>query len=99
MHLNVMLLAQTWTTAGFAPVVVAAVVAILWLGTLVDLLRRTDIDPVTRLTWVIVVLFLNLIGAIIYVIWGPQGKSVARPAQESDTSGTPWENDPGHRLD
>ncbi len=43
----------------------------IWLAALVPLLRRRDIDIHDKLTWVVVVLVLNVLGAVIYFVFGP----------------------------
>ncbi|WP_380164146.1 PLDc N-terminal domain-containing protein [Jannaschia sp. R86511] len=39
---------------------------ILFVSALVDILRREGVDGVTRLTWVVVVLVLPLVGAVLW---------------------------------
>ncbi|MGJ7439450.1 PLDc N-terminal domain-containing protein [Aquipuribacter sp. MA13-6] len=41
---------------------------VLFVSALVDILRRPGIDGVTRLTWVIVVLVLPLVGAVLWFV-------------------------------
>jgi hypothetical protein len=75
--------------------------AVVWLATLWRILHRSDFDPVTRLTWVVVVIFVPVFGMLFY--WFSDEK----PAPEKrrsildshpDLSGTPWEGRPGHTL-
>jgi hypothetical protein len=74
---------------------------IVWLLVLGTLLVRTDLDPVTKLMWVIVVIFVPIFGILFY--WFLEPKAVAaftRKEKKIDPanqlSGTPWEGDPGH---
>ena len=39
---------------------------VLFVSALVDILRREGVDGVTRLTWVLVVLVLPLVGALLW---------------------------------
>lgn len=57
--------------------------AFFWIWTLVTLLVRDDLEPVARLTWVIVVIFLNALGAAIYYLFGPADASELEPAKDS----------------
>ncbi len=41
---------------------------VLFVSALVDILRRPGVDGVTRLTWVVVVLFLPLVGAVLWFV-------------------------------
>lgn len=41
---------------------------VVFLSALVDILRRQGIDGVTRLTWVLVVLVLPLVGAVLWFV-------------------------------
>ncbi|SDT93888.1 Phospholipase_D-nuclease N-terminal [Verrucomicrobium sp. GAS474] len=78
--------------------------AILFVGTLVELLRRRGFDPVTRLTWVVIVVFVPVVGLFLYWLVPkdfsePLEKAAPKKASPSNSlAGTPWENDPGHTL-
>jgi|GEM_PF-4156335 len=41
---------------------------VLFVSALVDILRRPGLDAVTRLTWVLVVLVLPLVGAVLWFV-------------------------------
>lgn len=41
---------------------------VLFVSALVDVLRRPGLDSVTRLTWVLVVLVLPLVGAVLWFV-------------------------------
>ncbi len=68
---------------------------IVWLLSLALALTRPDFDPITRLTWIVVLVSVPFFGLILYWAIAPQ-----RPRRTIDTSndlaGTPWENNPGH---
>lgn len=44
---------------------------LLWVSVLVQLVRRTDIDPTSKICWVIVYCILGPLGAAIYGLCGP----------------------------
>ena len=80
------------------PVVIPTYV-LVWLIVLGAVLVRKDFDPVTRLTWVLVVMFVPVAGIFLYFFLSPvqEPKTYSPPAKgEHSLSGTPWENDPGH---
>lgn len=52
---------------------------ILWLVAVVSLCSRRDIEIHAKLSWVVTVLILNVLGALIYFIFGPR-----RPPTPSD---------------
>lgn len=45
---------------------------IIWLAAVVSLCSRRDIEIHSKLTWVVTVLILNILGAIVYFIFGPR---------------------------
>jgi hypothetical protein len=78
--------------------------SVVWLLVLATVLQRSDFDPITKLTWVIVVIFVPFFGVILFWAIAPSnpknspreyslGKKSSDPSQ---LSGTPWENDPGY---
>jgi len=78
---------------------------LVWLLVLATILLRADLDPVTKLTWVIVVIFVPFLGVILFWAIAPSnpknspreyslGKKNNDPSNQ--LSGTPWENDPGY---
>jgi hypothetical protein len=66
-----------------------------WLLVLTQILRRSDLDPVTKLTWVIVVIFVPFFGMLLYWSIAP-GSSRQEIDPSNQLSGTPWENNPGY---
>ena len=45
----------------------------IWIWALVDAIRNPLLDDTTRLIWVLVIVFAQLIGAIVYLIVGRSG--------------------------
>lgn len=78
--------------------VVLLVVLVLWLDTLWRILHRADFDSVTRLTWVVVVIFVPVFGIVMYWCSRPPTRRTERFFNGSDLSGTPWESDPDYKL-
>jgi hypothetical protein len=73
------------------------VYSLTWLLVLATILQRSDLDPVTRLTWVVVVIFVPLFGILLYWCVGP--KTAVRKIDPSNPlSGTPWETDSGYTI-
>ena len=76
-----------------------ALYGLLWLLSLGLALTRGDLDPVSRLTWVLVIILVPLAGLILYFVLAPRrlAESQARTFhQQGQTAGTPWEDVPGH---
>lgn len=44
--------------------------AILWLWALIDLLRSDFKDTTTKLIWVVIIVFLPVLGALLYLLIG-----------------------------
>ena len=53
------------------PIVTIAIL-IAWVAVLVRLLQRTDLDGTTKISWVIVLCVLNVLGLFIYLFFGPK---------------------------
>jgi hypothetical protein len=58
------------------PVLIAIPLLLIWVLTLVDILRRPDLRTSSKVLWALAVFFVPLIGAIVY--W------VARPPLPTD---------------
>jgi hypothetical protein len=75
---------------------------VVWLGFLYRILTRPDFDVMTRILWVIVVVFVPIFGVGLYLVAAPDAVGERRGAKRgavnlaSDVSGTPWETDSGH---
>ncbi|HEY4312572.1 MAG TPA: PLD nuclease N-terminal domain-containing protein [Pirellulales bacterium] len=48
--------------------------AVCWIAALVHCLTNKRLRDIERLTWVLVIIFFNFIGAIIYLIFGRNPK-------------------------
>jgi hypothetical protein len=77
--------------------------SLVWLVVLASLLGRADFDPVTKLTWVVVVIFVPFVGILLYWAiapssprWGWSPKEKIDPSNQ--LSGTPWENNSAYRV-
>ena len=46
----------------------------LWLGAIIDLLRSSFADSVTKLIWLVVIIFIPFLGAILYLLIGRKQK-------------------------
>ncbi len=94
MHLDFSYLPNGSSSGDWLPFVLP-VLLVLWLGSLALALGRSDFDPVTRLTWVIVLIFVPFFGIVLY--WAIAPPVPRRTIDTSnDRAGTPWENNPGH---
>lgn len=60
--------------------VLVVVPFVLFVSALIDILRRPDLDGVTRLTWVVVVLVLPLVGAVLWFVLRSRSGTGAAPA-------------------
>jgi hypothetical protein len=60
------------TSDGCWPLLLVALCLAVWLGTLVRLLRWADLDGTTKICWVVVLCTLNMLGLVLYMIWGPK---------------------------
>ena len=72
---------------------------IMWgialLLSLAHALERRDVDPVTRLTWVLVLILVPFFGIFLYWMIAPKSPQ-PRTNPSDQLSGTPWANNPGH---
>jgi hypothetical protein len=61
---------------GFAIIAfaVAIVATIVWIWALVDCLQNPRINGTEKLVWVLVIVFLHVLGAIIYLAVGRQSR-------------------------
>jgi hypothetical protein len=79
-------------TDGLIPLLVVALYGICWLFALGGTLTRDDFDPVTRLTWVVVIIFVPVFG-ILYLVLTPRGYLVDREHSVSES----WSDEPESR--
>ena len=68
----------------------------VWIWTLALILGRRDFDSVTKLTWVVVVIFVPVFGVFLYAFIAPERWSPEKADGRDDLYGTPWKNDPGY---
>ncbi|MBJ6120149.1 PLDc N-terminal domain-containing protein [Pontibacter sp. BT310] len=47
---------------------------VLWLWALIDLLRSNFSDNITKLIWAVVIIFIPLLGALLYLLIGRNQK-------------------------
>jgi type VI protein secretion system component VasK len=65
---------------------------VVWIWALVDAIQVPDDSMYrsgTKIVWVLVIVFLQLIGAIVYLAIGRPAKGSAPQAANSDSSGLP----------
>lgn len=65
---------------------------IVWGIALIGLCSRRDIDPHDKITWLAVILVLNVVGAIIYFIFSPKYE----PSKNSSLPKAPDDSKPIH---
>lgn len=59
------------------PTLIAIPLLLIWILTLVDVLRRHDLHKGAKSAWIIVTLLVPLIGPIIYIVLRPPTTSIA----------------------
>lgn len=59
---------------GFLPLIFVALIFSFWVSALVDMLQNTAIQGTEKIVWVLVIIFLNVLGAIIYFFIAPRPK-------------------------
>jgi hypothetical protein len=57
---------------GFVAILIAILTTIFWVWMLIDCLQNPRIQGVEKLVWVLVIIFLHVLGAIIYFLVGRQ---------------------------
>jgi hypothetical protein len=65
--------------------VVVSVWVIVWLLVLATALSRKDFDPITRLTWVLVIILVPIFGVVLFWVVAP----TAPPEEAPDYTRTP----------
>ncbi len=81
--------------------ILALIYGLFWLWNLSRLLQRKDLDPITKLTWVVMLIFVPFFGLFFYRDQVPDPATERRNQSFSggpDVRGTPWEANPGHKL-
>jgi len=70
--------------------------ALVWAGTLVSLCSRRDIEIHRKLSWVVTLLVLNVVGALLYLVFGPKQEEASGSADEAiDPDAEPYTPDAG----
>jgi hypothetical protein len=84
-------------TVDSPPVILAVFIVwtVIFLLSLAHALGRNDIDPVTRLTWVVVLIFVPFFGIMLYTLSAKVNRQ-PRGTAGSEVFGTPWADNPGH---
>jgi predicted membrane channel-forming protein YqfA (hemolysin III family) len=73
---------------------------VVWIATLISLFRRRDMESGKRILWIVTVLVLNVIGVLLYFLFGPRRASApisgdaeidpnAEPVLSGETSWNP----------
>ena len=93
MHFNLDLSDGSDFSSGL--LLIACLWTVIWLFFLGNVLDRKDFDPVTRLTWVVVLIFVPFFGVLLYAFKCPSQLEVGKIDRDIPVSGTPWENNPG----
>ncbi|MDV2988604.1 MAG: PLD nuclease N-terminal domain-containing protein [Dehalogenimonas sp.] len=52
---------------------------VLVVVALLDLSKRQKVKGESKVVWVLIIIFLNLIGPIIYLVWGRHGENEEGP--------------------
>lgn len=60
---------------------------LFWLWMLIDLLKRKSMDGINKLIWLVVLIFINVIGVLLYyfIVYRPGRKTVA-PVQSAPST-------------
>ncbi len=76
---------------------------LILFGFLYRILTRADLDTMNKILWVIVVVFVPILGMVLYLVTAPAPPPAVRPPRPGypvrDTQGTPWEANPDHTKD
>ncbi len=61
---------------------------LFWLWMLIDLLKRKTMDGTTKLVWLVVLIFINFLGVLLYyfIIYRPERKSMVAAAAPQPAS-------------
>jgi undecaprenyl pyrophosphate phosphatase UppP len=61
---------------GFVGIIIAVITTIFWIWMLIDCLQNRRIQGVEKLIWVLVILFLHVLGAVLYFAIGREQSAV-----------------------
>ena len=62
---------------GLGAVMVIGFLVVFWLVTLVDILKNDFTNPINKVVWILLVIFLPVIGVLLYYVVG-KGQLVAK---------------------
>ena len=62
----------------FLVMIVVLPIMVLWLGCIIDAITRPDISGIAKVVWALFILFVPLIGSLVYILTRP-AVVVARP--------------------
>lgn len=75
---------------------VAVVIAwgLFWLWMIIDLLKRKSMDGTNKLIWLVVLVFINVIGVLLYffMVYRPERKAMKPAAAPMPSSGMTGQN-------
>ena len=55
----------------FLVLIVVLPIMVLWLGCIIDAITRPDLSGIGKVLWVLLILFLPLIGSLVYILTRP----------------------------
>lgn len=55
----------------FLVLIVVLPIMVLWLGCIIDAISRPDLSGIGKVLWVLFILFLPLIGSLVYILTRP----------------------------
>ncbi len=70
---NPLFLADIWSVfagLGTAALILLLVASLFWIWAIIDCAVNPKLDPMQRIIWLLVIFFLHLLGAIVYVVAG-----------------------------
>jgi hypothetical protein len=71
-----------WTLTFFLALGVILVLAVLWIGCIIDVVTRPDLRPLNKGLWVLAVLVLPIVGSVVYLVTRP--KNITARKEEAD---------------
>ena len=82
-QLSVNLSSQSGSNGGFVFLLFAAGF-LVWLFTLIGLLKRQDLKDAEKLIWTVVLCTLNVVGLLLYWFMAPAEKNPPRPRSDKE---------------
>jgi len=62
--------------AGFLFFFIVVPIIMLWVFALADLFRRNDMKPISKVIWLLVIIFFPIFGALIYLLVRPPAADI-----------------------